>query len=219
VTDRIPERPYRRERAQRWRAAEYVSLDFEATGLDFERDRIISFGAVPIRDGRVELGEASYQLVDPGDRPVSPGSVAVHGIRPVDLVGAASQDTARRGLAEILSRRYMIAWHAGVEIAFLSKLFRAPPRRWSRSTIDVRDLLLVLEGEGAAPLTLTDAAALCGVPVADPHHALDDALVTAQLFLVVVGRLVLRDPLRTVGDLLGARLPPPPVLRRPRAPW
>ncbi len=219
MTERIPERPHRRERALRWRAAEYVSLDFEATGLDFERDRIISFGAVPIRNGRVELGEASYQLVDPGDRPVSPESVTVHGIRPIDLVGAPSQGSACRSLADALRHRYVIAWHAGVEIAFLSRLFEVAPRRWSRSMIDVRDLLLVLEGEGAASLTLTDAAARCGVPVADPHHALDDAVVTAQLFLVVVGRLVLRNSLRTVGDLLGARLTPPPVLRRPRAPW
>lgn len=216
--ERAPERPRRRERAQRWKAVEYVSLDFEATGLDFERDRIISFGAVPIRHARVELGEASYQLVDPGDRPVSPESVTVHGIRPIDLVGAPSQDAARRGLADALRSRYMVAWHAGVEIAFLSKLFQCRSRHWSRSTIDVRDLLLVLEGAGAASLTLTDAAARCGVPVANPHHALDDALVTAQLFLVIVARLARRDALRTVSDVLGARLPPPTVLRGPRGP-
>ena len=213
-----PEPPRRWTRAVRWRVAEYVSLDFEATGLDFENDRIISFGAVPIRAGRIELGEARYQLVDPGDRAPSPESVTVHGIRPVDLVGAPSPDVARRSLAEALDRRYLVAWHAGVESGFLSRIFHTRPRRWTKYTIDVRDLLLVLEGDAAASLTLTDAAARCGVPVADPHHALDDALVTAQLFLVVVARLSRRDSLRTVGDLLGARLSPPPLLRRPRAP-
>lgn len=213
-----PERPHRRSRAVRWQSSEYVSLDFEATGLDFERDRIISFGAVPIRGRRVELGEARYQLVDPGDRPPSPRSITVHGIRPIDLVDAPSQEAARGSLSEALRRRYVVAWHAGVEIGFLSKLFGIKPRRWARSTIDVRDLLLVLEGEGAAMLTLTQAATRCGIPVADPHHALDDAVVTAQLFLVVVARLVRRDALRTVGDLLEARLPQAPVLRRPRAP-
>jgi DNA polymerase III epsilon subunit-like protein len=39
------------------------------------------------------------------------------------------------------------------------------------------------------------------VPVASPHDALDDALVTAQLFLVLVGKLpATADP--TVADLL-----------------
>jgi DNA polymerase III epsilon subunit-like protein len=36
---------------------------------------------------------------------------------------------------------------------------------------------------------LTTTAERHGVPVADPHDALDDALVTAQLFLVLVGKL------------------------------
>ena len=38
-------------------------------------------------------------------------------------------------------------------------------------------------------MTLEQAADRLGVPVASPHHALDDALVTAQLFLVVASRM------------------------------
>jgi DNA polymerase III epsilon subunit-like protein len=36
---------------------------------------------------------------------------------------------------------------------------------------------------------LTRTAERFGVPVADPHDALDDALVTAQLFLVLVRKM------------------------------
>jgi DNA polymerase III epsilon subunit-like protein len=39
---------------------------------------------------------------------------------------------------------------------------------------------------------LSAAAARYGVPVERPHHALDDALTTAQVFLVVMPRLVPR---------------------------
>ena len=46
------------------------------------------------------------------------------------------------------------------------------------------------EGRRAAPgYALTQTAERFGVPVSDPHDALDDALVTAQLFLVLAGRL------------------------------
>jgi DNA polymerase III epsilon subunit-like protein len=45
----------------------------------------------------------------------------------------------------------------------------------------------------------------CGVPVADPHHALDDALVTAQLFLVLAARWEAGGHGARVADLL--RLP------------
>ena len=215
---RSPIRPPRRARSLPWKEGTYVSLDFEATGLDFDRDRIISFGAVPIRAGRIEVGGARYQLVDPEDRAPSHGSVRIHGIRPVDLRGAPSIVSATTSLVEALDRRFMVAWHAGVEAAFLSKLFPRSPDGWLRITIDARDLLIAAEGKGAAGLTLTEAATHLGIPVSNPHHALDDALVTAQLFLVLATRLAQRDGPRSVGDLLRSRVEPPPVLRRPRAP-
>jgi len=179
-----------------------VSLDFETTGLDLDLDRIVSFGTVPITAGAVALGDATHRLVDPGDRAPSRTSVTIHRIRPVDLAGAASMSEAAEALAKVLDRRFLVAWYAPVEAAFLSRLYAIPARRWKQRTVDVRDLLVALEGPAAARLPLTEAAGACGVPVADPHHALDDALVTAQMFLVVASRLEERDGVRTVGDLM-----------------
>jgi len=50
---------------------------------------------------------------------------------------------------------------------------------------------------------LTAAAERYSVPVANPHHALDDALVTAQLFLVTATKLGGRRA--SVRDLARAR--------------
>jgi len=219
VSRRGPVRPGRRFRDLPWRSVEYAALDFEATGLDFARDRVISFGVVPISRGRIEVGEAAYQLVDPGDRPPSPESITVHGIRPVDLREAPSLKTARTNLARALDRRFLIAWYAGVEAAFLSSWFGGDTRRWKRTTIDVRDMLLASEGSSVRGLSLSMAAERFGIPVADPHHALDDALVTAQLFLVLAHRMGERDGVRTIGDLLRADPGDRPTLRRPSAPF
>jgi DNA polymerase-3 subunit epsilon len=209
-----PARPSRRAWAQRWREAGYVALDFEATGLDLARDRIISFGAVPMEAGRIELGRSRYQTVDPGDRPPSPRSVTVHGIRPVDLHGAPSQASAVHALREALADRFLVAWYGRVEVGFLATLFRPSAERFARTMIDVRDLVIALEGPGSAERSLSSAAERYGVPVADPHHALDDALVTAQLFFVVGERLARRDALATVGDLLRVRERVPAPRRR-----
>jgi len=198
-----PHRPPRGTWGQRWREADYLALDFEATGLDLARDRIISFGAVPMSGGRIEVGRARYQTVDPEDRPPSPRSVTVHGIRPVDLRGAPSQASAAAALREALEDRFLVAWFGGVETGFLATLFRPSAARWAHTMVDVRDLMLALEGPAASERSLTSAAAWYGVPVADPHHALDDALVTAQLFFVVGERLARRDGLTSVSDLLG----------------
>ncbi len=211
-----PAPPPRRARRLPWKSAELVSLDFEATGLDYERDTIISFGTVPVRRGRVEVGESVYQLVDPGDVPPSRDSITVHGLRPVDLVGAPSLESAREALRAAIERRFLIVWYAGVEAAFLDKLFGGGTRGWLKRSVDVRKLVLALEGEQVSWLTLTQAAERFNVPVASPHHALDDALVTAQLFLVTATRLADRG-LRTARDLqIGPA--PEPLLLRPRAP-
>jgi DNA polymerase-3 subunit epsilon len=56
--------------------------------------------------------------------------------------------------------------------------------------VDARKLAIAVEG--AHPdvrYSLTSVAKRYGVPVANPHEALDDALVTAQLFLVLASRL------------------------------
>src|SRR3990172_7077416 len=156
LIDRAPARPSRRLRKAPWKAGDYLALDFEATGPDLEHDRIVSFGGVPIRGGRVDVGEARYQLVDPGDRINEHGAGALHGIRPVDLVGASSQEIAKTALAEALDRRFLVAWHAFVEAGFLARLFGVPARSWLRRTIDVRDLLIEMDGERFAQLSLTE---------------------------------------------------------------
>jgi DNA polymerase-3 subunit epsilon len=200
---RMPGRPSPGVRRGAWRAAPYASLDFEATGLDFDRDRIISFGVVPVDDGRIELGRAVYELVDPGDVELSPESVTVHGLRPVDVRGTNQADAARRALDEALAGRYLITWYAIVEATFLAKLFATKAKPWLKRCIDVRVLVARLLGPNAGRMTLEQAAERFGVPVASPHHALDDALVTAQLFLVTTAKLE-ADGVRTARDLLRA---------------
>lgn len=203
-----------------WTRAEFASLDFEATGLDFARDTVISFGVVPIRAGRIVMGEAVYELVDP-DVPPSPGSIVVHGLRFQDLAGAAPLDEAKEILAGALSGRLLVTWYGSVEAAFLDKVFGGGRRAWLKRIVDVRKLVMALErleGTSAAAeeYTLEATSRRYAVPVASPHHALDDALVTAQLFLIVASRLAERG-YSTVKRLL-AETRVTAVLQRPRAP-
>jgi DNA polymerase-3 subunit epsilon len=194
-----------------------MSLDFEATGLDFAKDTIVSFGVVPIRMGRIDVGEAVYELVDPGEVAPSPVSVTVHGLRPVDLRGAQDPETARAALAPLIAGRFLVTWVGGVEAGFLDAMYGGGVRSWLRRCIDARELMYVLEEEPPAPFTLTTVAERLGVPVASPHHALDDALVTAQVFLIAGARLEARG-VRTVRALQRTKRFEPPSLRRPRAP-
>ena len=201
VSGRRPRKPARSARRGSWRQAEFAALDFETTGLDRERDAIVSFGVVPVRAGRAVVGESVHRLVAP-TVPPSAESMRIHGILPRDLEDALRPAQASAALAAAIQRRYVLAWYAGVEIDFLARMF-GRRRAWVRRTIDVRQMVIELEGlDQDVRQSLSSAAEHYGVPVANPHEALDDAMVTAQLFLLVAARLERRG-LGTVGDLLG----------------
>jgi DNA polymerase-3 subunit epsilon len=189
---------------------EFASLDFETTGLDYHRDTIVSFGVVPVRGGRVVLREAVHQLIDP-DVPPSRHSQTIHGLRPQDLAGSPRLAEAREHLRDAIAGRHVLVWFADVEVHFLAAIFGGTVGSWRRRTIDVRNLAIEADGAPRSARAqlgygLSWAAGRLGVPVADPHDALDDALVTAQAFLILTARLP-EAPDPTVGDLIRAAGP------------
>jgi DNA polymerase-3 subunit epsilon len=151
------------------------------------------------------LADAVHQLVRP-HVPPSPRSQTIHELRPQDLAASPRIAEARDLLGRALARRFLLVWFADVELNFLSAIFGGSRSAWRRRTIDVRNL--AIEADGASRSLrkqpgygLSWAAERLGVPVASPHDALDDALVTAQAFLVLTGRLPMHpDP--SVRDLL-----------------
>ncbi len=201
---RVPA-PRRSDRRRPWKQAEFAALDFEATGLDPAHDTIVSFGVVPVLEGRVVLGGSIHQLVEP-HVPPSVRSQKIHQLRPQDLAGSPRLEEAREVLRRALARRFLLAWFAEVEVNFLTAIFGGRPGTWRRRTIDVRNM--AIEADGVPPSKraqqgygLSWAAARLGIPVANPHEAFDDALVTAQMFLVLTGKLPeVPDP--RVADLL-----------------
>jgi DNA polymerase-3 subunit epsilon len=59
---------------------------------------------------------------------------------------------------------------------------------WRKQIVDVLRLALLVERAGGGrhqDFSLTAVADRLGVPVERPHHALDDALTTAEVFLVL----------------------------------
>jgi DNA polymerase-3 subunit epsilon len=202
MSGRMPRGPSRTDRRAPWREASFACLDFETTGLDLVRDEVVSFGVVPVIGGRVDLGGAVYQEVSPTGEPTV-SSIRIHHLRPTDLAGAPKLDAVAGDLARAMEGRFVLAWAAGLEIAFLRRTFGGSTWRWRRRTIDVRRLVQAFDRANrpsatatlVEPVSLEATAARFGVPVEQAHHALDDAFMTAQVFLVAVDRLAGRGPL------------------------
>jgi DNA polymerase III subunit epsilon len=182
------------QRRLSWREASYGAIDLETTGLDTRRDTIVSFGVVPVERARVRLDEATYRVVHPRVE-MSARSITLHGIRPVDLQDAPPFPNVADELRSALWRRVILAWTSWVEAGFLATALGGRTGSWLRHVIDVRLLtewLDRLEGRSPSPAggeTLAQTASRMGIPADREHHALWDAFVTAELFIVVATRL------------------------------
>jgi DNA polymerase III subunit epsilon len=193
-------------RSTPWRAAGYCAVDLELSGLDPKQHEIVSFGAVPIEDGRVQLHGAIQGRVRPL-RSISEASIRVHGMRAADLAGAPPLEVAIDRLLAVMAGRIPVVHVAAVERGFLRPALRGQGLRLRGPMIDTSVLGLVWlhERDGYAPrnLSLADLATELGLPSHHPHDALGDALTTAQAFVVLASHL---DALReeTVRGLVSA---------------
>jgi DNA polymerase III subunit epsilon len=189
-----------------WREAKWCAVDLELTGLDPREHEIISFGAIPIEDGRVQLRAAATGLAAP-QREISEASIRVHGIRADDLARAPPLTDAVGPLLEAITGRIVVVHFAAVERAFLGRAFRSQGLRMRGPIIDTRVLARIWlhERDGRSPvwLSLAEIAATLGLPAERPHDALGDALTTAQVFIALATHL---DSVRaeTVGSLARA---------------
>jgi DNA polymerase-3 subunit epsilon len=194
-------RAYARSRLPRpgtpWRQVSYCVVDLELSGLDPRGSEIVSFGALPIEDGRVRLDAAVWGLVRP-TRPLAEESIRVHGIRAADLADAPPPRHALDPLLAAMAGRVLIAHHASVEQAFLGPALRRLGVRLRGPVLDTAPLarIWLAERDRVLPprMGLSELALACGLPVHSPHTAIGDALTTAQLFIVAVSQLDARTP-------------------------
>lgn len=172
-----------------WRDARYAVVDLETTGLDAAVNEVLSIGIVQIVDGRVQVGSAYYREVRPRVLPDA-DTVVIHGIRPSDAAAGEDPDVVGREVVELLRDRVLVAHVAWVERAFLTQWLAPLGWRPPRHVVDTDVLArLALARSGRPPMRehirLGAAAGLHGLPEEGRHHALGDALTTAQLLLAL----------------------------------
>jgi DNA polymerase III subunit epsilon len=175
-----------------WRDAVYCAVDLELSGLDPKRHEIVSFGAVPIEDGRVQLGAAVHGRARPL-RSMSESSIRIHGMRPADLAESPSLDLAIDQLLAAMAGRIPVVHVAAVERGFLRPALRGQGVRLRGPMVDTSVLGLVWlherDGGGPRRVSLEELTAALGLPSHHPHDAVGDALTTAQAFVALAMHL------------------------------
>lgn len=171
--------------------ADFLIVDVETTGLSADRgDRVCEIGAVKLRGGAVV--ETFGTLVDPR-RPVSAGAYAVNHISPQMLQNAPVFPQAAVRLKEMMAGSILVAYNAPFDLSFLASEFRMagfPPIR--NAVVDALAMARqILPGLDRYPQD--NVARVLGVPSPVRHRALEDAMITAQIFTLFATILKAHD--------------------------
>jgi DNA polymerase-3 subunit epsilon len=182
-----------------WRDVDYWSLDLETSGLDPRIDDILSVGMVPVRGGSILWGERYYSLVrnSPAHRP-SIEAMRIHHILPEEATRAPELPEVLDAILGRLEGAVLIVHYGKLDLGFLKVAAARLARPWPRpEVVDTVKLLgrmthlrRRLEPYAEAfPADLANARRELGLPAHRHHHALYDALATAELMLVLADRL------------------------------
>ncbi len=171
-------------RSQRW-----VVVDLETSGLNLNRDQVLSIGAVVIEDGAVDFSQLFERTLQRPETKLSP-SVLIHGLGPSAIAAGSDPVEALLDFMEYVGDSPLLAFHAPFDQHMLSRALKdSLGYRLTHPFLDVADIAPLLCPE--APIReagLDDWIKHFHLEVGERHHASADALATAELMLILFSR-------------------------------
>ncbi|MFI8610357.1 3'-5' exonuclease [Pseudomonas sp. NPDC077649] len=173
--------------------APLLALDVETTGLEPGRDAIVSLGLVPFDLRRIRCQEARYWVVRPSSE-LHGDSVTFHHITHSDVRHAPPLDAVLGEVLEALAGKLVVVHYHRIERGFLDQALRRQMGEGllfpllDTMALEARlhprrrpGLLGRLRGQRPISIRLADSRQRYGLPAYRAHHALSDALATAEL--------------------------------------
>ncbi len=188
-----------------------VALDLETTGLDPDHHSIVSLGLVPFSLKRIVCRESVYRVVQPRREPDAE-SIVIHHITHSEMAAAPDIADVLEPLLEALAGKVVVVHYRAIERRFLDTVCRN--RLGEGLVFPVIDTMaiearlhprrkpgLIDRWLGRKPVSLRLAACRerYNLPHYGAHHALTDALATAELFQAQVAHRY--GPETPIGDL------------------
>ena len=174
-----------------------MAMDVETTGLNPAKDGIVSVGILPMSVNSIQSSASRHWIVQP-HVPLADESVAFHGITHSQVADAPKFVEILDELLKAISGHVLVVHCRAIERAFLNnalnrlihepieipmidtmeleaRLYRnqPPPSWWDR--------VIRKKKYNPVSIRLADSRARYGLPFYKPHHALTDALATAEL--------------------------------------
>ena len=183
----------------------FVVVDSETTGLDPRCDRIVTIGAIAVRDGEILLEDSFDALIRIDE---NTDAVTVHGVTRDASRNGIEEGEALERFLDYVGDGVIVGHHIGHDMAtFDAACERLWGIRLQNRSMDTMDLTLHLERDGAfegrPPIRRFTLDALCemfSVIPHDRHTASGDAFITAQVLLRLL-KLAARFGRTTLGSV------------------
>jgi len=171
-------------REQRW-----VVLDLETTGLNLNKDLVLSIGAVVIEDGAIDFSQQLERTLQRPEHKLSP-SVLIHGLGPSAIAAGSDPVEALLDFMEFVGDSPLLAFHAPFDQHMLGRALKdSLGYRLQHPFLDVADMApLLCPQVHIREAGLDDWLKHFKLQVGERHHASADALATAELALILFNR-------------------------------
>lgn len=170
---------------------DFLAIDLEATGLDFDHDEILSVGFTVISNMNILLSECRYYLVRP-EQDIPEETAIVHGIMDDESARGLELEQALEFILQALAGKVLLAHHTNIECNFINRACRKV--YGSEVVFPIVDTYAIeynsLKHRGITPenkgLRLYKLREDYGLPRYPAHNALSDAVAAAELFLAQI---------------------------------
>ncbi|WP_320036271.1 3'-5' exonuclease [Halarcobacter sp.] len=166
---------------------EYVCFDCETTGLNVQKDDIISIGAVIIKDSTIISSKKFVKFVKPKTK-LQEEAIKVHHIRECDLEEAEEIDTVIEEFLEFIGNRKLVGYFLEFDIAMVNKYLKPkigiklPNKAYEVSAI-YHDWKIEKIPQSNIDLRFDTIMKELQIPKMGKHDAYNDAIMTAMMFI------------------------------------
>lgn len=171
-------------------SGEVVSLDCETSGFNILADDVISLAAIKIRGSRILTSESFQALIRPGAA-MEVSAIKVHHLRETDVRKGRTMREVLPEFLRFIGSRPLVGYWISFDVRMLNKyLVSMLNVHLPNRLIDVSELYYERKYGNAPPGTSIDLryasiVADLGLPMLPQHDAFNDAVVAAEMYVVL----------------------------------
>ncbi|MFV9511048.1 exonuclease domain-containing protein [Tepidibacillus sp. LV47] len=164
---------------------DYVVIDSETTGFFPDKgDEIISLSAVKITKGKISP-TVFFTYLSP-TQPIPKKIIELTGIDEKVIAHAPKIEDVIQEFLTFIGQSWIVGFHISHDLTFLNDFLQKNYQRtMDRSVFEIQKVLQVVI-PGHLLKTLDDALDYYSIPIYQRHHALDDSIMTANLWLKIL---------------------------------